>query len=406
LTPFHEQGYGGLHAVPGAAKSVAGSRVLALLLALAALGIWLYLIFLRGAFWRCAEREEWEASEPAEWPRVAVVVPARNEADHIAASLGSLLNQNYPGSFMIVLVDDVSTDGTGEIARGMSATHSDVRLHVVTGQALPPGWTGKLWALKQGIAWSFAQQADYLLLTDADIVHPPDSVARLVAFSQQHDLVLTSLMVKLRCRSFAERANIPAFVFFFQMLYPFAWVNRRDRATAAAAGGCMLVRADALTKAGGIESIRDALIDDCALARVLKRHGPIWLALTQRVHSLRAYPRLADIHRMVTRSAYAQLRYSPALLLATTTGMIVTYMAPPLLAIFSAGAARLVALLTWGLMALAFVPTLRFYRLSPSWALALPAIALEYLLFTLDSAYQHMRGRGGAWKGRVQGKRL
>jgi len=307
---------------------------------------------------------------------------------------------------MIVLVDDVSTDGTGEIARGMSATHSDVRLHVVTGQALPPGWTGKLWALNQGITSSFAQQANYLLLTDADIVHPPDSVARLVAFSQQHDLVLTSLMVKLRCRSFSERANIPAFVFFFQMLYPFAWVNRRDRATAAAAGGCMLVRADALTKAGGIESIRDALIDDCALARALKRHGPIWLALTQRVHSLRAYPRLADIHRMVTRSAYAQLRYSPALLLATTAGMIVTYMAPPLLAIFGAGAARLVGLLTWGLMALTFVPTLRFYRLSPSWALALPAIALEYLLFTLDSAYQHMRGRGGAWKGRVQGKRL
>jgi hopene-associated glycosyltransferase HpnB len=380
--------------------------VIALLLAILVFGIWLYLIFARGGFWRCTQRDEWETPEIARWPSVAAVVPARNEADHIAASLGSLLSQNYSGSFMIVLVDDGSTDGTGAIARRMAAGHPDRQVRVVTGEALPPGWTGKLWALKQGIASSLAERPDYLLLTDADIVHSPDCIARLVGFAEQHQLVLTSLMVKLRCRSFAERANIPAFVFFFQMLYPFAWVNRRESPVAAAAGGCMLVRADVLSKVGGIDGIRGALIDDCALARTLKPHGPIWLGLTQRAHSIRAYPRFADIHRMVARSAYAQLRYSPALLLATALGMIITYMSPPLFAVFGSGSSRIIGLLNWGLMSLAFVPTLRFYQLSPLWAPALPAIALEYLLFTLDSAYQHMRGRGGTWKGRVQGKRL
>ncbi len=214
--------------------------------------------------------------------------------------------------------------------------------------------------------------------------------------------MLTSLMVKLRCESFAERAAIPAFIFFFQMLYPFSWVNRPHSAVAAAAGGCMLVRADALRKAGGIEVIRGALIDDCALAKALKAHGPIWLGLTERVHSIRPYPAFADIRRMVARSAYAQLRYSPLLLLATVAGMVLTYLLPPLLAIFGSGAARILALAAWLLMAIAFQPTLRFYRLSPLWGIALPAIALQYMLFTLDSAYQYMRGRGGSWKGRVQ----
>jgi hopene-associated glycosyltransferase HpnB len=209
-------------------------------------------------------------------------------------------------------------------------------------------------------------------------------------------------MVKLRCESFAERAGIPAFVFFFQMLYPFAWVNRPTSAVAAAAGGCMLVRADVLRKAGGIEVIRGALIDDCALAKALKAHGPIWLGLTERVHSVRPYPALADIRRMVARSAYAQLHYSPLLLMGTVAGMVVTYLVPPFAAIFGSGIARMVGLATWALMALAFQPTLRFYRLSPLWGVALPAIALQYTLYTLDSAYQYVRGRGGTWKGRVQ----
>jgi hopene-associated glycosyltransferase HpnB len=208
--------------------------------------------------------------------------------------------------------------------------------------------------------------------------------------------------VKLRCESFAERVNIPAFIFFFQMLYPFSWVNRPQSKAAAAAGGCMLVRADILRQAGGIEVIRGALIDDCALATAMKAHGAIWLGLTERVHSIRPYPAFGDIRRMVARSAYAQLRYSPLLLAGTVAGMVLTYLAPPLLAIFGSGTAQILGLATWVLMFIAYQPTLRFYRLSPLWGIALPAIALQYLLFTLDSAYQYVRGRGGSWKGRVQ----
>jgi hopene-associated glycosyltransferase HpnB len=284
------------------------------------------------------------------------------------------------------------------------ANTSEHRLRVVSSCGPPAGWTGKLWALKQGIdaAAVLPQPPDYLLFTDADIVHAPDSVRRMVAYAEPNALVLTSLMAKLRCVSFAERASIPAFIFFFQMLYPFRWVNRRDSAVAAAAGGCMLVRADTLRKAGGIEIIRDALIDDCALAKALKAHGPIWLGLTERVRSIRSYPGFADIRRMVARSAYAQLRYSPLLLFATVAGMALTYLVPPLFAIFGSGAARFIAGITWLLMAFALQPTLRFYGISPFWGFALPVIALQYMLFTLDSAYQYMRGRGGSWKGRVQ----
>ena len=367
-----------------------------------ALAVWLYLLLARGAFWRCAERDDWAPASLAAWPRVAAVVPARNEAECIGASIGSLLAQDYPGAWTVILVDDDSDDGTADIAR--RAGNDGERLRVVTSRGLPAGWTGKLWAVKQGIdaAMALPQPPDYLLLTDADIVHAPDSVARLVAHAEAKSLVLTSLMVKLRCESFAERANIPAFIFFFQMLYPFSLVNRPQSKVAAAAGGCMLVRADVLRKAGGIEVIRGALIDDCALAKALKAHGPIWLGLTERVHSIRPYPALADIRRMVVRSAYAQLRYSPLLLLGTVAGMVLTYLVPPLLAIFGSGAVRILGLTTWLLMFIAYQPTLRFYRLSPLWGIVLPAIALQYLLFTLDSAYQYVRGRGGSWKGRVQ----
>jgi hopene-associated glycosyltransferase HpnB len=378
--------------------------VIAEVFATIALAVWLYLLTARGAFWRCAERDD-RAQPPAPaggWPRVVAVVPARNEADAIAKSIGSLIAQDYAGAFSVILVDDDSSDGTADIARRLAG--ADARLTVVTGRALPAGWTGKLWALKQGIdaAMALPQAPDYLLLTDADIVHASDSVSCLVARAAQQRLVLTSLMVKLRCRSLAERGNIPAFIFFFQMLYPFAWVNRPQRKVAAAAGGCMLVRAETLRRAGGIAAIRGALIDDCTLARTLKAHGPIWLGLTERVHSIRPYPTLADIRHMVVRSAYAQLRYSPLLLLGTAVGMTLTYLVPPLLAIFGSGPARILGLITWLLMALAFQPTLRLYRLSPLWGFALPAIALEYLIFTLDSAWQYVRGRGGSWKGRAQ----
>ena len=377
------------------------------IVAFIALLIWLYLLAARGAFWLCTERDDWRPARLPVWPRVAAVVPARNEAQTIADSIGSLLKQDYPGAWTVILVDDDSSDGTAAIAHGAAAAIArEDRLRVVTSRGLPAGWTGKLWALKQGIdaAAALPQPPDYLLLTDADIVHTPDSVGRMVAHAEPNGLVLTSLMAKLRCESLAERASVPAFIFFFQMLYPFRWVNRRDSAVAAAAGGCMLVRADALKKAGGIEVIRDALIDDCALAKALKAHGPIWLGLTEGVRSIRPYPAFADVRRMVVRSAYAQLRYSPLLLAGTVAGMALTYFAPPLIAMFGSGTARLIAGITWVLIAIAFQPTLRFYGVSPFWGFVLPLIALKYMIFTLDSAYQYMRGRGGSWKGRVQAK--
>ncbi len=373
-----------------------------LVVASMALAVWLYLLFARGGFWRCTERDDRVSAEPRAWPRVAAVVPARNEAEHIAKSIGSLLGQDYRGPWAVILVDDDSDDGTAAIAR--RAANGDARLRLVTSRGLPAGWTGKLWAVKQGInaAAGLPDPPDYLLLTDADIVHAPDSVSRLVAHAEEKRLALTSLMVKLRCQSFAERASVPAFVFFFQMLYPFASVNRPRSSVAAAAGGCMLVRAEVLRAAGGIDAIRGALIDDCALAKALKAHGPIWLGLSEHVHSIRPYPGLADIRRMVARSAYAQLRYSPLLLTATLAGMVLTYIVPPFVAIFGSGTVRILGIAAWVLMAVAFQPTLRLYRLSPLWGIALPAIALQYALFTLDSAYQYVRGRGGSWKGRVQ----
>ncbi len=373
-------------------------------IALFALAVWIYLLTARGGFWRCAQRDDWEPARLERSPAVVAVVPARNEADSIAASIGSLLEQDYPGPWTVILVDDDSSDGTAGIAQRAAMAHATERLCIVTSRGLPDGWTGKLWAVKQGIdaAMALPHPPEYLLLTDADIVHSPDSLRRLVAHALGNGLVLTSLMVKLRCQSVAERAAIPAFIFFFQMLYPFSGVNRPNSRIAAAAGGCMLVRADALRQAGGIDVIRGALIDDCALAKALKKRGPIWLGLTDRVRSIRPYPALADIRRMVVRSAYAQLHFSPLLLLGTVGAMVLTYLVPPLLAVFGSGVARVLGIATWTLMAFAFQPTLRLYRLSPLWGVALPAIASLYLLFTLDSAYQYARGRGGSWKGRVQ----
>jgi hopene-associated glycosyltransferase HpnB len=276
---------------------------------------------------------------------------------------------------------------------------------VLTGQPLPPRWTGKLWAVKQGIAAAeekFAPQ--YLMLTDADIVHAPDTLSWLVSHSAQHGLVLNSLTARWRCDNLAERVHIPAFIYFFAMLYPFAWVNRVDDRTAGAAGGCMLLRADALRAAGGIDVIRDALIDDCALAAAMKQQGPIWLGLTERVQSIRPYASWGDIRRMVARSAYAQLNYSPLALIGTIAGMTLTYLVPPLFALFGSGLAQLAGIVAWALMAISFQPVLRLYRLSPLWGLAVPAISFLFMLYTLDSAYQYAAGKGGSWKGRVQAK--
>jgi hopene-associated glycosyltransferase HpnB len=379
---------------------------IALAIVAVSLAIWIYLILGRGGFWRV---QMWDAdapsNEPAAWPRVAAVIPARNEADMIPDTLVSVLGQDYPGPFGIVLVDDHSDDGTADTARAVAArAQSKHSLTIVAGAPLPTGWTGKLWAMRQGIARASetAEPPDYLLLTDADIAYAPDALRRLVANAHARDLALASLMVELHCESAAEKALVPAFVFFFQMLYPFAWVNDRRRRTAAAAGGCMLVRREALARADGIDAIRTSLIDDCALARAIKPVGPISLSLTRMARSRRSYPALADVRRMVSRSAYDQLGRSPLLLAGTVVGMALVYLAPPLFALFASGATRVLGIAAWVLMAAAFQPMLRFYRRSPLWGLALPAIAAAYVAFTLDSAYQHARGRGGLWKGRAQ----
>jgi hopene-associated glycosyltransferase HpnB len=374
-------------------------------LAIAALAVWLYLLAARGGFWRAAERDDRDVpATPNAWPDIVAVVPARDEADVIAASLGSLLRQDYPGSLRVVLIDDQSQDGTAAAAqRAAVDVGAADRLIIVSGRTPPAGWAGKVWAMRQGVEHvaSIGAPPRYLLFTDADIAYDKDALKPLVARAEAGVLALASLMVKLRCETWSERAFVPAFVFFFQMLYPFAWVNRPDHPMGAAAGGCMLVRREALAAAGGIDAIQGALIDDCALGRNLKRVGSTWLGLTDRVHSLRAYPRVGDIRRMVARSAYTQLRCSPLLLAATIAGLALTYLAPPLTALLGTGVARALGVLAWAAMALAFQPTLRLYRLSPLWGLALPLIALAYMAFTLDSAYQHARGRGGLWKGRV-----
>jgi hopene-associated glycosyltransferase HpnB len=381
------------------------AEMITLGLSVVALATWIYLVFARGLFWLGRERDGTPVRRPAVPPSVAIVVPARNEADSIAESVTTLTAQDY-AALNLVLVDDDSDDGTADVARkAATAIGAAERLTIVSNTSLPSGWTGKLWAVKQGIAAAEAKFAPkYLLLTDADIVHDADTVSWLVGHAEAHNLVLTSLTARWRCENLAERVHIPAFIFFFQMLYPFAWVNDPKHDMAGAAGGCMLVRTDALRAAGGIDAIHGALIDDCALAVELKKQGPIWLGLTDRVRSIRPYPDWGDIRRMVARSAYAQLRYSPLMLAGTVIGLALTYLVPPFMALFATGWAQILGIVAWALMALSFQPTLRFYRLSPLWGVALPAISFLFMLYTLDSAYQYAAGKGGAWKGRVQAK--
>ena len=317
----------------------------------------------------------------------------------------SLLRQDYSGDLSIILVDDESSDDTGPIAKAAAAScGAEARLTVLAGAPRPKGWSGKVWAMAQGLerASARAPAPARLLFCDADIAFAPDALSMLVRRAEAKGCALASLMARLRCESLAERALIPAFVFFFQMLYPFAWVNDPDARTAAAAGGCMLADREALLRAGGFEAMRGALIDDCALAALMKRQGPIMLALTRRVVSLRAYPRFADIGAMVARSAYAQLGYSPIRLIGVVAGMTLTFLVAPLATLFAPDSAALVGLAAWIAMALAFQPMLRFYGRATTWGLALPLIAAAYLAFTVKSAYLYGRGRGGLWKGRVQ----
>ena len=364
-------------------------------LGLAALAIWVGLLTLRHGFWLARERDDAPLPDPRRWPSVTAVVPARDEADVIAIAIASLAAQDYPGAFRIVLVDDSSRDGTAAIARDVATD----RLTIVAGAPLPSGWTGKLWAVSQGI--EAAGTPDYLWLTDADIAHAPDTLRSLVSRAEGDGRVLVSLMAKLRCDTLAERALIPAFVFFFQLLYPFRRVNQ-PRGPGAAAGGCMLVRRSALEAAGGIAAIRGALIDDCSFGALMKRQGRVWLGITNRSVSIRPYDDAGAIAAMISRSAYAQLGYNPLLLLGTLAGLTLVYAVPPALALFAGGAAQATGAAAWLLMAIAFQPMLRFYRRSPLWGAALPAIAAFYAGCTLLSAWQYANGRGGMWKGRAQ----
>ncbi len=373
-------------------------------LALLALVIWLYLLLGRGGYWMFRERLSGVTPRADQLPSVVAVVPARDEADGIARAISSLLKQDYPGAFRVILVDDQSTDGTAALARETAkAPGVEHKLEILTGAERPQGWAGKLWAMNQGVAHAVAEGApDYFLFTDADIKHPPGNVSRLVAHATTHGTVLTSLMVKLRCESFAEKLLIPAFVYFFSMLFPFAWSNNPRNHIAAAAGGCMLVKREALMAAGGLEVIKSAIIDDCALARMMKRQGAIWLGLSDDTISLRPYEGLTDIGRMVWRSAYAQLGYSALALIGTVIGMLMVYGVPAAATIFAQGAPGLAGATAWLIMSLSFVPISRFYGTSPLRGILLPLIGLIYTGFTLISAVNFWTGKGGMWKGRAQ----
>lgn len=364
---------------------------------------WIVLLFFRGGFWRADQRLQATWPQRVEWPAVVAVIPARDEAPTIGLAVQSILKQDYPGSLSVVVIDDGSTDGTATAAREAD----DGRLTVIAGLPLAIGWTGKLWAVEQGLAemQRSAGDADFVLLTDADIVHHPTVLRRLVAKAEDDELDLVSLMVHLRCQSAWERLLIPAFVFFFQKLFPFRRVNDRDRPEAAAAGGCMLVRRSILDRVGGVTSIRDRLIDDCALAERIKTRGAIWLGLGDGSHSLRRYDRLADIWEMVARTAYTQLRYSFVALVGTIIGMTVIYLVPVGASVFGAMSGDMpafyIGLAAWLIMGTAYEPTLRLYG-QPQWAaISLPIAGFLYTLMTLDSARRHWVGRGGAWKGRT-----
>ena len=367
--------------------------------------IWVYLIGAHGRFWQIRRYLLPQAIAGEAPVRVAVVVPARDEAALVGRSLTSLLNQAGGHSIHVFLVDDASSDGTAEAAReaARQAGKPD-HLTVIPGRSLEPGWSGKLWAVQQGVENARGTNPDFLLLTDADIAHAPDNIASLVHMAQSRALDMVSVMVKLHCRAFAEKALIPAFVFFFFKLYPPAWIANPRRKTAGAAGGGILIRPEALERAGGIAAIRAEVIDDCALARCVKTAGGrLWLGLSSTTESIRPYGTFAEIGRMISRGAFNQLKHSAWLLLLAVLGLSVTYLIPPLLLLFSHH--LLSALLgagAWLLMIVCFLPAVRFYDLNPLWAAALPIIATFYMGASIYSACRFWSGHGGQWKGRVQ----
>lgn len=378
------------------------------LLAAVTLGIWLYLILGRGRFWR-ADLFDADNKIPLplpEWPRVVAIIPARNEAETIGKTIAGLAAQRYAGEFSIVIVDDHSEDRTAEIAKQTAdETGARGRIKIIEAAALPDGWTGKLWALHQGVAAANEMEPVFYWFTDADIVHAPDTLFRLVGRAQHNALDLTSLMVLLQATTFPERLLIPPFLYFFLQLYPPAWIADPASPAAGAAGGCILLRRNALERIGGLEAIRDEVIDDCALARALKRGGyKIWMGLTRNSLSLRAYESFSEIRDMIARTAFTQLRYSAFLLAGTLAGLLLVYVAPLLLLFAHDPVARFLGGATWLLMLLSFFPTERFYKLSPLWAALLPLSAVFYGYATFLSAARYWLGRGGQWKGRAQAK--
>ncbi|MFE2182196.1 glycosyltransferase [Streptomyces sp. NPDC059455] len=419
-------------------------------IAAGSLAAWLWLLLGQGFFWRTdvrlprtgpdgsgpPEPDGFGPPEPAVWPSVAVVVPARDESAVLPASLPSLLAQDYPGPAEIFLIDDGSSDGTGKLARELADEHGGLPLTVDSPGEPGPGWTGKLWAVRHGMALATTRLAadradrrdtdgadrkgedgrdadrkddggvDYLLLTDADIAHEPDSLRELVRAAEANGLDLVSQMARLRVVTYWERLIVPAFVYFFAQLYPFRWVNRPRGRTAAAAGGCVLLRREAAERAGVPEAIRQAVIDDVALSRAVKRSGGrIWLGLADRVDSVRPYPRLGELWRMVSRSAYTQLRHNPLVLLMTVAGLAVVYLVPPAAVVAGVLTGRpgpsALGAAAWALMAGSYIPMLRYYRQTLWLAPLLPLTALLYLLMTVDSAVRHHLGQGAAWKGRT-----
>ena len=379
--------------------------------------IWIYLLLFRGKFWLSNQRINEQLQPLTQYPSVCAVIPARNEADVLPISLKSLLNQDYPGNLFIILVDDQSDDNTGNVAQEIANNcQKSQQLQVISGQPLAEGWSGKLWAMKQGIeqANKLDNKPDYLLLTDADIEHHDSNLKELVKQAEIEKLAMTSLMVKLRCDSFWEQFLIPAFVFFFEKLYPFSWVNNPKNKMAAAAGGCILIRRQILEEIGGIEVVKQALIDDCSLAAAVKaklqedrqniKQG-IWLGLSEKTLSLRPYENLDSIWNMVARTAYTQLNYSALLLIGTLLGLTIVYLVAPIGLIMGLIIQNTVMTIlggiTWLLMSISYLPTLKLYQCSLLWSLTLPLIGLLYGLMTLDSAWRHWRGKGGGWKGRV-----
>jgi hopene-associated glycosyltransferase HpnB len=388
------------------------------------LGIWLHLFFGRGWFWRVgkldADREPSETLR--EWPSAMAVVPARNEAETIGRAVVGLVRQDYPGAFSVVVVDDHSEDATASVAQQVAAeSGAGERLRIVSASALAAGWTGKLWALNEGVsventadsgAPGAGEQAatsevpTYYWFTDADVEHAPDTLRRLVVRAERDKLDLASLMVLLQAKTLPERALIPAFLYFFLMLYPPKWIADEELGTAGAAGGCILLRREALARIGGLEAIRGEVIDDCALAKAVKLNGgKVWMGLTRKSTSLRAYGTFGEIRDLIARTAFTQLRYSAVLLAGTLAGMLLTYVAPLLLLSARDSTARLLGFAAWLLMSVSFLSTVRFYRLSIVWAPLLPLTAVFYTYATWLSAVRYWMGKGGQWKGRAQAPR-